>query len=79
MKNSWGPPLLSFSFLFGCATVAPERIPSPSGEVRLTPQWRAATGSNVRAVEVFVENGTASSLALSGLEIDGVALGRFSR
>lgn len=66
---------LFFVFLlFGCATLAPERVPAPSGEVRLTPQWRAATGSNVRTVEVFVENGTASPLALSGLEIDGVAL-----
>ena len=74
MKNSLVPLLLSISFLFGCATLAPERLPAPSGEVRLTPQWRAATGSNVRAVEVFVENGTASPLALSGLELDGVAL-----
>ena len=74
MKNSLVPLLLSISFLFGCATLVPERVPAPSGEVRLTPQWRAATGSNVRAVEVFVENGTAAPLALSGLELDGAAL-----
>ena len=73
MKCCDSIPLVCF-ILFGCATLAPERVPAPSGEVRLTPQWRTATGSNVRTVEVFVENGTASPLALSGLELDGVAL-----
>ena len=61
-------------FLIGCATLAPVQLQAPSGKVRLTPQWRAATGSKVRAVEVFVENGTAAPLALSGLALDGVAL-----
>ena len=61
-------------FLAGCATLAPERNPVPSGAVRLTPQWRAATGSNARTVEVFVENGTDAPLALSNLALDGVAL-----
>ena len=74
MKNSLVPLLLSFSFLAGCATLAPERIAVPTGEVRLTPQWRAATGSNARTVEVFVENGTAAPLALSNLSLDGVTL-----
>ena len=60
--------------LAGCATLAPERNPVPSGAVRLTPQWRAATGSNVRMVEVFVENGTEESVVLSNLALDGVAL-----
>ena len=60
--------------LAGCATLAPERVAAPPGAVRLTPQWRAATGSNVRTVEVFVENGTGAPLALSNLSLDGVAL-----
>ncbi len=68
------PCILSFLLLVGCATLTLERIAVPTGEVRFSPQWRAATGSNVRTVEVFVENGTAAPLALSGLALDGVAL-----
>ena len=60
--------------LAGCATLTLERIAVPTGEVRLAPQWRAATGSNARTVEVFVENGTDVPLALSNLALDGVAL-----
>ena len=60
--------------LAGCATLTPERIAVPTGEVRLSPQWRTSTGSNVRMVEVFVENGTEESVVLSNLALDGVAL-----
>ena len=67
--------IVSVCFLLaGCATLAPERIAVPTGEVRLTPQWRTSTGSNVRTVEVFVENGTDAPLALSSLAFGGVAL-----
>ncbi len=60
--------------LAGCATFAPERGAAPTGEVRLTPQWRTSTGSNARTVEVFMENGTKEPLALSNLALDGVTL-----
>ncbi len=73
MKKSLSFPLLCL-LLAGCATLAPERIAVPSGAVRLTPQWRAATGSNARTVEVFVENGTEAPLALSNLALDGMTL-----
>ena len=47
---------------------------TPTGGVRMTPQWCAATGSNATTVVVFVENGTEAPLALLSLSLDGRAL-----
>jgi hypothetical protein len=69
-----GFAIIGCLILAGCTTLAPGQIAVPIGEIRFSPQWRTSTGSNVRTVEVFVENGTAAPLALSGLALDGVAL-----
>ena len=60
--------------LAGCATLVPKRIAVPSGDVRLSPQWRTSTGSNVRTVEVFVENGTEEAVSLFDIAVGGEVL-----
>lgn len=58
----------------GCISFPSGNYKASGGIVLLTPQWRTSTGSNVRTVEVFVENGTEEAVSLFDIAVGGEVL-----
>ena len=67
MKNFIAFSCFACLLFCGCASVNPQR--SPSAAVWLYPQWRQPTGSNVRTLEVFVENHSGKAVELSDIAL----------
>ena len=67
MKNCIAFSCFACLLFSGCASVSPQR--GPSAALRLSPQWRQPTGSNVRTIEVFVENQSGKAVELSDIAL----------